>query len=86
MLSPDLFSLYEEYIMRESKGAGGVKAWGQTVNNERYADHSVLIVDSQDGVQGLLQEVEDSSEERGLNKNVKNRMHGHFKGAGKSCM
>ena len=70
VMSPDLFSLYGEFIMRDAEGVGGVKVGGQNVNNIRYADDTVLIADSEEGLQRLLQEVKEASEGKGLSINV----------------
>ena len=66
VMSPDLFSLYGEFIMREAEGEGGVKVGGQNVNNKRYADDTVLIADGEEKLQRLLQNVHTASEEKGL--------------------
>ena len=70
VMSPDLFSLYGEFIMREAEGEGGVKVGGQNVNNIRYADDTVLIADGEEKLQRLLQNVHTASEEKGLSINV----------------
>ena len=70
VMSPDLFSLYGEFIMRETEVVCGVRVGGQNVNNIRYADDTVLIADSEDGLRHLLQVVKDASEEKGLSINV----------------
>ena len=70
VMSPDLFSLYGEFIMREAEDVSGVKVGGQNINNIRYADDTALIADSVEGLQRLLQKVKDASEERGLKINV----------------
>ena len=70
VMSPDLFSLYGEFIMREAEDVGGLKVGGQNINNIRYADDTVLIADSEEGLQRLLQKVKEASEGKGLNINV----------------
>ena len=70
VMSPDLFSLYGEFIMREAEDLGGVKVGGQNINNIRYADDTVLIADTEEGLQTLLQEVKEASERKGLSINV----------------
>ena len=47
VLSPDLFLLYSEIIMREIKDIDGIKVNGKNINNVRYADDTALIADSE---------------------------------------
>ena len=70
VMSPDLFSMYGEFIMREAEDEGGLKVGGRSVNNIRYADDTVLIADSKEKLQSLLQRVHIASEEKGLSINV----------------
>ena len=70
VLSPDLFSLYGEFIMREAEDVDGVKVGGQNINNIRYADDTVLIADSEEKLQRLLETVNEASEDKGLSINV----------------
>ena len=70
VMSPDLFSLYGEFIMREAEDEGGLKVGGRSVNNIRYADDTVLIADSEEKLLSLLQRVHIASEEKGLSINV----------------
>ena len=69
-LSPDLFSLYGEFIMREIDGMDGVKVGGININNIRYADDTVLVAESERELQLLVDRVKEASEERGLKINV----------------
>ena len=55
MMSPDLFSLYSEIIMREISDMKGIIAGGQNINNLRYADNTVLLSESRDDLQ-LIEE------------------------------
>ncbi len=43
LLSPDLFSLYSEYIMRSIEDLPGISVGGRNINSLRYADDIVLI-------------------------------------------
>ena len=46
MLSPSLFNLYVEYIMRNARldeAQAGIKIAGRNINNLRYADDTTLI-------------------------------------------
>ena len=69
VLSPDLFTLYGEVIMREIEMLEGLSIGGRNTNNLRYADDTVLIADSEDKLQALVDEVNAASEEKGLKIN-----------------
>ena len=53
VLSPDLFSLYSEVIMREIKETPGILIGGYNINNIRYADDTVLVADNAKELQQL---------------------------------
>ena len=51
MLSPCLFNLYAEYIMRNvglDKAQAGIKIAGRNINNLRYADDTTLMAESEE--------------------------------------
>ena len=51
ILSPCLFNLYSEYIMRNTgldKAQARIKIAGRNINNLRYADHSTLMAESEE--------------------------------------
>ena len=54
VLLPDLFSIYAEKIMRKIVSTENIKINGSSVNNIRYANDTVLIADSTQGLQHLL--------------------------------
>ena len=57
MLSPCLFNLYAEYIMRNARldeAQAGVKISGRNINNLRYADDTMLMVESEEELKSLL--------------------------------
>ena len=70
VLSPDLFNLYSEVIMRDLTELEGIKFGGRNLNNIRYADDTVLIADSEGKLQRLIQALVQSSGERGLKMNT----------------
>ncbi|GFO11605.1 retrovirus-related pol polyprotein from type-1 retrotransposable element r2 [Plakobranchus ocellatus] len=63
-LSPDLFSLYSEIIMRNLENHPGIKVGGQNINNLRYADDTVLIAENKEDLQKLLNIVEEESRKK----------------------
>ena len=54
VLSPDLFSLYTEMIMRHIKEMEGIRVGGVNVNNLRYADYTALLANEEKKLQDLL--------------------------------
>ena len=70
-MSPDLFNIYSEMILRNLENYPGVKINGENINNIRYADDTVLIADSKENLQRLLDMTIEKSEEMGLTLNVK---------------
>ena len=70
-MSPDLFNIYSEMILRNLENYPGVKINGENINNIRYADDTVLIADSEEDLQRLLDITIEKSEEMGLTLNVK---------------
>ncbi|GFO22537.1 endonuclease-reverse transcriptase [Plakobranchus ocellatus] len=71
VLSPDLFSLNSEIIMRNLENHAGIKVGGQNINNLRYADDTVLIAENKEDLQKLLNIVEEESKKKGLELNSK---------------
>ena len=57
ILSPCLFNLYEEYIMRNAgleETQAGLKIAGRNINNLRYADDTTLMAESEEELKSLL--------------------------------
>ena len=57
ILSPCLFNLYAEYIMRNARleeGQAGIKIAGRNINNLRYADDPTLTAGSEEELKSLL--------------------------------
>ena len=60
ILSPCLFDLYTEYIMRNTglaEAQVGIKIAGRNVNNLRYADDTTLMAESEEELKSLLMKV-----------------------------
>ena len=73
ILSPCLFNLYEEYIMRNAGLDGaqaGIKIAGRNINNLRYADDTILKAKSEEELKSLLMKVKEESEKAGLKLNI----------------
>ena len=64
ILSPGLFNLYAEYIMRNTgleEAQAGIKIAGRNSNNLRYADDTTLITESEEELKNLLMKVKEES-------------------------
>ena len=64
VLSPGLFTLYGEVIMREIDMMDGFSLGGRNLNNVRYANDTVLIAYVAEKLQVLVSAVYDASEEK----------------------
>ena len=65
ILSPYLFNLFAEYIMRNSgleEAQAGIKIAGRNINNLRYADDTTLTAESEEELKSLLMKVKEESE------------------------
>ena len=71
VMSPDLFSLYSEIILRSIDGVKGLKIGGVNLNNLRFADDTVLIAENRKDLQNLLRVVNEKGEAFGMKINVK---------------
>ena len=71
VLSPDLFALYGENIMKALEDLVGVKVGGVNSNNFRYVDDAVILADSEEQLQQSINIVEEGSAKRGLKINMK---------------
>ena len=61
MLSPCLFNLYAEYIMRNAgldEAQAGIKIAGKNINNLRYADDTTFMAESEEELKESLDESE----------------------------
>ena len=73
ILSPCLFNLYAEYIMRNAgleEAQTGVKIAGRNINNLRYADDTTLMAESEEELKSFLMKVKEKSEKVGLKLNI----------------
>ena len=73
ILSPCLFNLYAEYIMRNAgleEAQAGIKIAGRNINNLRYADDTTLMAESEEELKSLLMKVKEESEKAGLKLNT----------------
>ena len=73
ILSPCLFNLHAEYIMRNA-GLGeaqtGIKISGRKINNLRYAADTTLMAESEEELKSFLMKVKEESEKLGLKLNI----------------
>ena len=73
ILSPCLFNLYAEYIMRNAgleEAQAGIKIAGRNINNLIYEDDTTLMVESEEELKSLLMKVKEESEKVGLKLNI----------------
>ena len=73
ILSPCLFNLHAEYIMRNAgleEAQAGIKIAGRNINNLLYADDSTLMAESEEELKRLLMKVKEESEKVGLKLNI----------------
>ena len=73
ILSPCLFNLYAEYVMRNAgleEAQAGIKIARRNINNLRYADDTTLMAESEEELKSLLMKVKEESEKGGLKLNI----------------
>ena len=69
ILSPCIFNLYAEYIMRNTgleEAQAGIKIAGRNINNLRYTDDTTLTAENEEELKILLMKVKEQSEKVGL--------------------
>ena len=74
ILSPYLFNLYAEHIIRNAgleETEIGVKIAGRQINNLRYADDTTLMAENKEDLKNLLLKVKKESAKAGLLLNIK---------------
>ena len=72
-LSPCLFNLYAENIMRNAgldEAQAGINIARRNINNLRYADDTTLMAESEEELKSLLMKVKEESEKVGLKLNI----------------
>ena len=72
ILSPCLFNLYAEYIMRNAgldEAQVEIKTAVKNINNLRYADDTTLMAESKEELKSLLIKVKEESEKSQYSKN-----------------
>ena len=73
-MSPCLFNLYAEYIIRNAgleEAQAGIKIARRNINNLRYADDTTVMAESEQELKSLLKKVKEESEKADLKLNIK---------------
>ena len=73
ILSPCLFNLYAEHIMRKAgldEAQAGIKISGRNINNLRYADDTTLMAEREEELKSFLMKVKEESKKAGLKLNI----------------
>ena len=81
ILSPCLFNLYAEYIMRNAgldEAQTGIKIARRNINNLRYADDTTLMAESEEELKSLLMKMKEESEKVGLKLNIQKIIPWHL--------
>ena len=72
-MSPCLFNLYAEYIMRNAgleEAQAGIKIASRNINNFKYANDTTLMAESEEELKSLLMRVKEENEKVGLKLNI----------------
>ena len=73
ILSPCLFNIYAEYIMRNTgleEAQAGIKIARRNISNFRCADDTTLMAESEEELKSLLMRLKEENEKAGLKLNV----------------
>ena len=73
ILSPCLFNLCTEYIMRKAgldEAQARIKIAGRNIKSLRYANDTILMVESEEELKSLLMKVKEENEKAGLKLNI----------------
>ena len=75
ILSPSLFNVYTEYLIREAledrKGNLGININGQNITNIRYADDTIILAESEQQLQNMIDKLHATREQYGMTMNAK---------------
>ena len=72
-MSPCLFNIHAEYIMRNAglvEAQAGIKIAGRNINNLRYADTTTIMAESEEELKSLLMKVKQESDKVGLKLSI----------------
>ena len=72
-MSPCLFNLYVEYIIRNTVldiPQAGIRIAEKNINNLRYADDTTLMAESEEELKSLLMKMKEESEKAGLKLSI----------------
>ena len=72
-MSPCLFNLHAEYIIRNAgldEAQAGIKTARRNINNLRYVDDTTLMAETEEELKSLLMKVKEESEKVGLKLNI----------------
>ena len=81
ILSPCLFNVYAEYIMRNAgleEAQAGIKIAGRNINNLRYADDTTFMAESEEELKSLLMKVKEESEKLAYSSTFRKRRSWHL--------
>ena len=73
ILSPCLFNLYAEYLIQNARlneAQAGIKIAGKNISNLRYADDTILMVESEEELKNFLMRVKEESENVSLKLDI----------------
>ena len=83
IVSPCLFNLHAEYIMRNARldeAQSGIKIAGRNTNNLKYADDTTLMAESKEELKSFLMKVKQESEKPGLKLGIQKTKSWHPSG------
>ena len=72
-MSPCLFNLYAEYIVRNAgldEAQAGIQIAGRNINSLRYADDTTLMAENEEELRSLLMKVKEENGKAGLKPNI----------------
>ena len=80
-MSPCLFNLYAEYMMRSARldeEQAGIKISRRNISKLRYADDTTVMAESEEELKSLLMKVKEESEKFGLNSTFRKQRSWHL--------